>query len=105
MVRMEERDWMAKWVLKEELDDGVSGWMLKAEVVIAVVSAVEVSCDTEVVGVFVSSEEELSSDIVTDLLIFREEKLENQWGRGVRMEIHIMEKNGEKKDEKIKGGK
>lgn len=96
---------MAKWVLKEELDDGVSGWMLKAEVVIAVVSAVEVSCDTEVVGVFVSSEEEPSSDIVTDLLIFREGKLENQWERGVRMEIQIMEKNGEKKDEKIKDGK
>ena len=71
---------MAKWVLKEELDDGVSGWMLKAEVVIVVVSVVKMSCDTEVVGVFVSSEEELSSDIVIDLLIFREGKVENQWG-------------------------
>ena len=77
MVRMEERDWIAKWVLKEELDDGVSGGMLKAEVVIVVVSVVKVSCDMEVVGVFVSSEEEQSSDIVLDLLIFREGKFKN----------------------------
>ena len=91
----------------EELDDGVSGGMLKAEVVIVVVSVVKVSCDMEVVGVFVSSEEEQSSDIVLDLLIFREGKFKNPWERGVnkRRKDYAklqMEKNGEKTMRKLR---